>query len=189
MQQEYTRAGLDTENSRAGLGPPWMTWSCRTVHQASPTFSSSSALPRARSVSMGIRCGPHATLIDRVVSETAPRVCVQGFTSQAAPAPRRDPTFRSSETPALLVPKQRPCDASGQFRPGSGTAFKMSIPPITNHQSPMYISVVFFERPWPFRFCFCNFLDMPLLASSTGARGRAMLRACTFQRFILSREE
>ena len=34
MRQEYTRAGLDTENSRAGLGPPWMTWSCRTVQQA-----------------------------------------------------------------------------------------------------------------------------------------------------------
>ena len=52
---------------------------------------------------------------------------------QAAPASRCEPTFWSSETPALLVPKQRPCDVTGRLRSESGTAFEMSIPPITNH--------------------------------------------------------
>ena len=55
---------------------------------------------------------------------------------QATPASRCEPTFSSSETPALLVPEQHPCDVSGRLRSGSGTAFKMSIQPITNHQSP-----------------------------------------------------
>jgi hypothetical protein len=51
---------------------------------------------------------------------------------QAAPASRCEPTFRSSETPALLVPKQRPCGVSGRLRPWSGTALKMSKSPIFN---------------------------------------------------------
>ena len=46
---------------------------------------------------------------------------------------RREPTFMSSETPALLVPKQRLCGVSGRLQSWSGTAFEMSIPPITNH--------------------------------------------------------
>ena len=54
---------------------------------------------------------------------------------QATPASRCEPTFRSSETPALLVPKQRPCVCRATSV-RSGTALKMSIPPITN-QSPI----------------------------------------------------
>jgi hypothetical protein len=40
--------------------------------------------------------------------------------------------IRSCETPALLVPKQRPC-VCRTTSVRSGTAFKMSIPAITNH--------------------------------------------------------
>ena len=55
---------------------------------------------------------------------------------QATPASRCEPTFRSSETPALPVPEQRPCECRATSV-RSGTALKMSITPITNHQSPI----------------------------------------------------
>jgi hypothetical protein len=54
---------------------------------------------------------------------------------QATPASRCEPTFRSSETPALLVPKQR----HAQCRAGSGQGPGHTLQNVhtTNHQSPI----------------------------------------------------
>ena len=58
-------------------------------------------------------------------------------TGRATPASRCEPTFRSSETPALIVPKQRPCVCQADFGQGPGPRSKCPHTCRTiNHQSP-----------------------------------------------------
>ena len=54
---------------------------------------------------------------------------------QATPASRCEPTFRSSETPALLVPKQRHAQCRADLGQGPGHTLKNVH--TTNHQSPI----------------------------------------------------
>ena len=53
---------------------------------------------------------------------------------QATPASRCEPTFRSSETPALLVPTQRHAQCRADIGQGPGHTLKNVH--TTNHQSP-----------------------------------------------------
>jgi hypothetical protein len=53
---------------------------------------------------------------------------------QATPASRREPTFISSETPALLVPKQRHAECRADL--GQGPGHTLQNVHTTNHQSP-----------------------------------------------------
>ena len=58
---------------------------------------------------------------------------------QATPASRCEPTFRSSETPALLVPKQRHAQCRADLGQGPGHTLKNVH--TTNHQSPITLAM------------------------------------------------
>jgi hypothetical protein len=69
-------------------------------------------------------------------SNRSKRTRTTAHVGQAAPASRCEPTFRSSETPALLRPKTASLRSVGPTPVKvRDIRFKMTIQPITNHQT------------------------------------------------------
>jgi hypothetical protein len=128
------RGYLDQSPFTACLADPIVTPQC--IFVTSRTSLTGSARPSSLTTSTRPRSSTNFSPTNQPTNRSK---CTgtTAHTGQATPAPRCEPTFRSSETPALLVPKQRPCECRADFGHGPGPRSKCPYrqSPITNHQS------------------------------------------------------